>query len=353
MAKLQRKSAKLFAENAAADVGGVAQFGSLAAGEINYSKDPDVIQALSEYQDGWSAAVTGNKSPALEDRNALDYLLSYQQAYIMQRGVPEWIATETYYQGSFVSQSDGKMYVSKIDNNTNHDPSSDTNETYWLRFPTPAEVAAKVSKAGDTMTGRLDINRNQTHLKLLDSNVNSATTPSSAVYGNYIDFTGTTDGALGRIACRSGAEGNDLVLQAFNGDNSTSTLMGIRISKNGNNKYAYAPASDAINSIVTTTNISKTSDGYVKLGNGIIIQWGAITMNFDSRATVTFPTPFSNTVYRVFTQNYNEGVATSGANQMATTIYEHGYTGFNLFLQRIDNRAVSRSQIVEWMAIGW
>ena len=92
MAKIARKSAKIFAENATAGVGGVSQFGSLATGNINYSKDVDVIQALQAYQQGWTSAVLGNKSPTIEDRNALDYLLSYQQAYIMQRGVPEWLA---------------------------------------------------------------------------------------------------------------------------------------------------------------------------------------------------------------------------------------------------------------------
>ena len=81
MAKLQRKSAKLFAEEATASAGGLAQFGSLAEGTPNYSTDPDVIQALDAYKEGWSSAVLGTKSPALEDRNALDYLLSYQQKY--------------------------------------------------------------------------------------------------------------------------------------------------------------------------------------------------------------------------------------------------------------------------------
>ena len=74
MAKLQRKSAKVFAEQAQAAVGGIAQFGSLAAGNIQYSKDVDVIQALDAYKNGWASAVVGNKSPAMEDRNALDYL---------------------------------------------------------------------------------------------------------------------------------------------------------------------------------------------------------------------------------------------------------------------------------------
>ena len=157
MAKLTRKSAKLFAENATAAVGGLAQFGSLAAGNPNYTTDPDVIQALPAYGDGWSAAVRGNKSPAMEDRNALDYLLSYQQAYIMQRGIPEWLSTETYYQGSFASKADGKLFVSKVDNNIGNDPDSDSTETYWIKFPTPAELASGyVHLAGDTMTGTLN-----------------------------------------------------------------------------------------------------------------------------------------------------------------------------------------------------
>lgn len=131
MAKLTRKSAKLFAENATAQAGGIAQFGSLAAGTPNYSKDPDVIQGLSQYADGWSAAVLGTKSPALEDRNALDYLLSYQQAYIMQHGVPEWLDTETYYENSYVVDSNGELRVSVIDNNTGHDPTEDNGGSYW------------------------------------------------------------------------------------------------------------------------------------------------------------------------------------------------------------------------------
>lgn len=131
MPKLTRKSAKLFAENATAAAGGLAQFGSLAAGTPNFSTDPDVIQALQAYSDGWSAAVLGTKSPALEDRNALDYLLSYQQAYIMQHGIPEWLDTETYYENSYVIDSNGELRVSTIDNNTGHDPVEDEGGQYW------------------------------------------------------------------------------------------------------------------------------------------------------------------------------------------------------------------------------
>ena len=157
MAKLQRKSAKVFAEDAIAGIGGIAQFGSLAAGDKNYSKDVDVIQALDAYKEGWSSAVTGNKSPALEDRNALDYLLSYQQAYIMQRGIPEWLSTETYYEGSVVA-SGSSIYISLSDNNTGN---AVTNTTYWRKFYTPVEIDTFLANKSDinlsnlTNTGKI------------------------------------------------------------------------------------------------------------------------------------------------------------------------------------------------------
>lgn len=131
MPKLSRKIAKIFAKNATAAAGGLSQFGSLAAGTPNYSTDPDVIQSLSQFEDGWSAAVLGTKSPALEDRNALDHVLSYQEAYILQHGIPEWLDTETYYKGCYVVDSNDDLRVSVIDNNIGNDPALDTGGQYW------------------------------------------------------------------------------------------------------------------------------------------------------------------------------------------------------------------------------
>ena len=198
MAKLQRKSAKLFAEDATAAAGGLAQFGSLAAGTPNYSTDPDVIQALQAYKDGWSSAVLGTKSPALEDRNALDYLLSYQQAYIMQRGIPEWLDTETYYQGSFASKSDGSLYVSKVDNNTGNDPALDTTETYWIAFPTPADMGRYVLKTGDTMSGSLTFSAtNNRNLKIEMDNANDkACILKYSIMGQWKGLVLNEDGRL-------------------------------------------------------------------------------------------------------------------------------------------------------------
>lgn len=63
----------------------------------------------------------------------------------------------------------------------------------------------------------------------------------------------------------------------------------IRVGKSANgNGYTVAPASDVSNSIVTTISKSKTQNGYFKLGNGLIIQWGR-----SNQRTITYPIPFS------------------------------------------------------------
>lgn len=91
-------------------------------------------------------------------------------------------------------------------------------------------------------------------------------------------------------------------LMTFKSVNATD-LAAARISigyDSNNELITYSPASDRIESIVTTLGISKNPDGYVKLGNGIIIQWGTISaQNANSTGTVTLPTAFTSTNYVV------------------------------------------------------
>ena len=116
MANLTRALQKLFCNDVSAP-GNVAQFGSLAALAPTFSKDPAVIQALSAFTQGWQSATIGNQSPALEDFNGLLYLITYQLAYVLQKGVPEWISGEVYYTNS-MAQSGGIIFVSLTDSNT-------------------------------------------------------------------------------------------------------------------------------------------------------------------------------------------------------------------------------------------
>lgn len=127
MAKLDRKLLKIFGVDGASTNFG--KFGSLKAGSPTTTKDIDTIQALSAYLNGWTDAVIGaNRVPTLEDTNALNYLNSYMMKYLYQEGIPEWIATETYYIDS-ICKVGNTIYVSKVNDNIGNNPSGDT--TNW------------------------------------------------------------------------------------------------------------------------------------------------------------------------------------------------------------------------------
>lgn len=130
MAKIARKNMKIFGVNAGAQQRGV--FGSLAAGLPAYSTDPETIQSLSNYEDGWFGAVLGNNSPAIQDMNALQFLFAYQLAYGFQSGIPEWNDETTYYIGSLVNDA-GTVYVSIADDNLNNAVSD---ESKWSPYST-------------------------------------------------------------------------------------------------------------------------------------------------------------------------------------------------------------------------
>ena len=127
-AKLERKVMEIYGENAATR--DIIPSGSDIAGNIVETKDPDVIQTEA-YKTGVRSAVVGNNSTTLQNRQALDFLFSRQLKYLFQKGIPEWKDTETYYNGSFVSDGNGKIYCSKVDDNIGNDLED---KTKWKEF---------------------------------------------------------------------------------------------------------------------------------------------------------------------------------------------------------------------------
>lgn len=128
MSKITRATQKIFGSTASAAQ--MAEFGSLAAGApLTYSGatiTPAIVQSLSRYLSGWFTAILGSNSPAIEDMNALFYLMTYQLAYLMQAGVAEWDSATTYYIGSIVNSS-GLTYVSLTNDNLNNAVTDTTN----------------------------------------------------------------------------------------------------------------------------------------------------------------------------------------------------------------------------------
>lgn len=126
MAKIDRKNQIMFGNSAGVDE--IAQYGSFAQGTPIYSTDPEVIQALSQFTDGWFTAIVGDNVATIEDTNALFYLTFYQLCYMFQSGIPEWNDDTTYYEHSFCS-SGGRIYVSLQDDNLNN---AVTDTDWWL-----------------------------------------------------------------------------------------------------------------------------------------------------------------------------------------------------------------------------
>jgi hypothetical protein len=92
---------------------------------------------------------------------------------------------------------------------------------------------------------------------------------------------------------------------------------------------------------ITTSAISKAQNGYVKLGNGIIIQWGQIAGNSNTRHNVTLPTAFTSTNYTVCSSNTTFG----DSAPWGATIEQTTTTTFKIFQVH--------KQKIWWMAIGY
>lgn len=150
MTKIDRKYQKVFGSALPAN-NHIAEFGSLKAGSVAYSLDPDAIQN-SAYLNGWEDALQSNKAPPLQDLNALFFLLSRQIAYTMQAGVPEYNAATEYHVGSVVNDGTGVRYISKTSPNTGN---ALTSLTHWKRESTGNPLGAVIATFPN-LTGAYD-----------------------------------------------------------------------------------------------------------------------------------------------------------------------------------------------------
>lgn len=137
MAKLDRITGKIFGATAdptddptlGPEIG---QFGSALAGTYNGTSDVATIQSLPAWSNGFIDAVTPtNQYPPLPEMTGFGKVLSYQQNYLLQRGMPEWDSATEYYTDCFCSYN-GIIYKSLQDNNTNNQP--DISPSYWEEY---------------------------------------------------------------------------------------------------------------------------------------------------------------------------------------------------------------------------
>ena len=140
MATLTRQTQKIFGGNANADM--LAVFGSMKTGTPQYSTNLATLQSTA-YTQGWSEAILNDKAPYLEEMNAVQYGLSYQIAYLLQQGVPQYDANTEYSATSLVQVIENNELVIKrslVDNNIGNPT---TNTTYWADYFSAAILANK------------------------------------------------------------------------------------------------------------------------------------------------------------------------------------------------------------------
>lgn len=400
MARLTRKNIKVFAENATDN--GV--FGSLQANNPTTTSDVEQIQSLSAWSDGWNSATeTSEMLPPLEEFQGVQYVTTYQQAYLMQEGIPEWAATVTYYKGSLtkeVTSTGFRIYNSLTDNNAGNllsdtsnwkkvmdsddlyafdnsvvhkagaetitgaktfsvspivptaasgDSSTKAASTEFVttadsnlqnQINTKANTTDVVNLTGtQTITGSKTFYSNNRPLIVANPDVERGVTPASDIY-TVIRYEDKSGNLMGVCESRQAADGAvDMRFNVWNGSDYSPYAMGLRRYSNGT-EYGFCPPSDSVGSIVTTEGINKAANGYVKLGNGLIIQWGYSDID---GAQVTLPTPFSNTNYRICA-TYMKASGNLGSGYGHVITYPTYTTSFY---------ANTEAGMYQWIAIGY
>lgn len=325
MAKIVRKTAKIFGSSAGTNQ--IAEFGSLFAGTPVFSTDPAVIQSLTNWLQGWFAAVEDINSPAIEDMNAFCYVMAYQIAYILQQGIGEWDSGTTYYTNSYVS-SGNTIYVSLQDNNLNHAVSDGA---WWAPY-----LNVSVNGSGDDVCS----------VKFYAPNfITTTTNPASAGFIRMAKTEG--------IYWRNNANSADLSVTIDSSDNvviSTSVKSPafisstanpasagqVRLAKTDSIKFRNnANSADITTSLDTddsflvssavktpyfTTNASNVaSTGQVRLAKTELVNWrnnansGDVNLGLDTSDNVNSSTGYRAPLFSTATAN----VATSGQYRLA------------------------------------
>lgn len=245
MAKIERKTQKIFAGNGATD--DVAAFGSMITGTPVYTDDLNNLQTTA-YTQGWGKAIAANEAPFLEEMNGVQYGFSKQLAYLFQNGVPEYDENTTYYANTSFCQVDGVIYQSLTDDNIGN-PVTDT--TNWKVFYDVND--APTLKGDNTFTGA---NNFSTLLEYDGVEVANA------------DLSNLTSAGIQRIQ----ASGKDLVYKQpdfIKADKGNVIIKAGTAVLQKNNEYYYAneDRNYAIGDILDTGTVSNGKDYYFYIDN--------------------------------------------------------------------------------------
>lgn len=199
-----------------------------------------------------------------------------------------------------------------------------------------------------TFTSNPAIQNTAPALYLNSMDVIKGTAPDETQYAGitFRDSTGNIKGSLARILTGYMTNKESFIsLYAYKCDATPATeagLVGSSVTMHypaTGNPYATAPASDIVDSVLTTVNKSKASNGYFQLGNGLIINWGYYNSGAQS-GTINFSKKYNSYSRVTATSTYAFGDSPWGVNVTNTTV-----NGFDWF--QVHN------QPFWWIAIGY
>ena len=261
MAKIERKYHKVFAENSANN----GQFGSAQNGTKITTEDPETVQALQAWQQGWvSAVIGGNKLPPMEELQATSFVPSYHTGYMLQESFPTWQAEKTYYKSSFVKEG-SKLFISVQDDNTGNALS----ESAWWKEYRRGDVwtvgsVKKSMLAPDAfalLNGNdwVQMNGADATGSIYEALTGNATVPDAS--GVFIRSVGGNAGAVGQIQ-EDATKQNGLLVSWSSANVTTGTKTvswasanaSTSSSSNWHYDASYANKTDYVNGTGTSTN---------------------------------------------------------------------------------------------------
>lgn len=215
MAKLERITGKIFGATASSsgDNPDIGQFGSAKAGTYNGTGNVAEIQALQAWDNGWIDAVTPTQQfPTLPEMTGVHKVLSYQNAYLLKEGMPEYDPSTIYDIGGMCKI--GKIvYYCTTDNNTNNP----TSLNGWIVYYNPDSTASNLIPFC-VNSGSVNLSGDGDCLQLPSGS-------TTIITKNFIQPILTANGTLGgdyfAVATSNAPSSAYDIWKAFDGDNST------------------------------------------------------------------------------------------------------------------------------------
>jgi hypothetical protein len=305
MAAIPRKTAKIFAGTAGGT--GVAVPGSVADGSVVYSTDLAVLQSTAFVNGLADMIIAGTKRlEVYEEANAVDYVLSTQIAYLLERGIPEW-DTGTEYNITDIVRKTGtyELYGSVGNANQGNALPSAVTDANWTYLGTLANLSGGIT----ALTG--DVTASGTGSVTATIATNAVTLSKLATQAANTVLVNGTSGVAVPTAL---AMANSTVLaRSASGNVVGHTLSGLTATSG---VLAIAGGNSLQTPLVNTTATYTTLTGNIPYDN---------TIPQSSEGTQIFSqaiTPTSATSKIIIEGVINFGVASSGTNFSLTLLQD-------------------------------